>query len=372
MSERKMLRLTCRHPAGQYDIRIGRGALLHVGAFFGGTGSPRDSRVAVVADSVVWPLYGPQTCESLQASGFVPVPCPIPSGESHKTLATVETLYGQFLAGGIDRSDTVLALGGGVTGDIAGLAAATFLRGVRFVQTPTTLLAMVDASVGGKVGVDLPEGKNLVGAFKQPAVVLIDPSVLATLAPAELRSGVAEVLKHGVIADPHLFSEVAMHAGDPAAWWNGTDCESWIARSLSVKIAVVEQDPFEHGRRAVLNLGHTLGHALEKLSRYSLPHGNGVGIGMVAAARIAHALGIADPGVPRHLESALAAWELPTRCPPFEVGEIERAMVHDKKSRAGQLRWVLPTAIGTVQTGQEVAPDVVRSVLLGLGARSDT
>jgi 3-dehydroquinate synthase len=256
----------------------------------------------------------------------------------------------------------VLALGGGVTGDIAGFAAASFMRGVRFVQVPTTLLSMVDSSVGGKTGVDLPQGKNLVGAFKQPAVVMIDPAVLATLPKEEFRSGLVETLKHGVINDPDLFAELAQSPESQIT-------NRQIAQALRVKIQIVEQDPYEGGRRAVLNLGHTVGHALEKLSDYALRHGEAVGIGMVAAARIAAELGQADPALADEIEGVLAGWGSPTRPPPHDVDAIWEAMTHDKKRRGRKLRWVLPHAIGEVGIGEDVPRNVVTSVLCAMGAR---
>jgi 3-dehydroquinate synthase len=260
-------------------------------------------------------------------------------------------------------------LGGGVTGDVAGFAAASYMRGVRFVQVPTTLLAMVDASVGGKTGVDLPQGKNLVGAFKQPASVIIDPTVLATLPPGEIRSGLAEVIKHGVIGAPDLFTELEHGDGTLSLWWSDRGATQ-IARALRVKIAVVEQDPFEEGRRAVLNLGHTAGHALEQLSGYELRHGEGVAIGMVAAARIAEQLKMAGPTLARRLTSTLELWGLPTRCPPFASDEIWKAMAYDKKRRGRKLRWVLPRAIGDVEISDAVPAQVAQSVLIEIGARS--
>ncbi|MEN8097984.1 MAG: 3-dehydroquinate synthase family protein, partial [Chloroflexota bacterium] len=245
-------------------------------------------------------------------------------------------------------------------GDIAGFAAATFMRGVRLVQVPTTLLSMVDASVGGKTGVDLPQGKNLVGAFKQPAVVMIDPDVLATLPKEEFRSGLVEMLKHGVIGDSDLFIELAQ--AEPQI------TNRQIAQAIRVKIEVVEQDPYEEGHRAVLNLGHTVGHALEKLSNYALRHGEAVGIGMITAARIAAEMGQNTPSLAGEIESILMGWGSPTRCPPHDVEAIWEAMTHDKKRRGSKLRWVLPSAIGEVEIYDNVPKQVVTSVLCAMGA----
>jgi shikimate kinase / 3-dehydroquinate synthase len=355
----------------RYWIHIGEGTLRYLGGALRAATRPAPDasplRVAVVADDTVAPLYAAPAMASLKDAGFAPVLCQIPSGEVHKTLATVRALYDQFLAHDLDRRSLVLALGGGVTGDVAGFAAATYMRGVRFVQVPTTLLAMTDASVGGKTGVDLSQGKNLVGAFKQPEVVFIDLQVLETLAPEEYRSGLAEVLKHGVIGDPGLFRALA--EGERMT-------PALLARSIQVKIGIVEMDPFEQGRRAVLNLGHTTGHALERLSDFQMRHGEGVAIGTVAAARIAAALGIADAGLATEIAAALAALGLPTVCPAVDgrprhtAAEIIGAMRHDKKRRGKRLRWILPTAIGAVTIVDDVPDAVVHNVLVALGAAS--
>lgn len=363
----EVITLPVRYPGGEYEIHIGDGLLSHVGGALRAAGVTEGSRVAIVSNPVVAPLYGPQVETALRKAGLQPFSCSISDGEQHKTLSTVATLYEQFLAGGLDRSGTVLALGGGVTGDVAGFAAATFMRGVRFVQVPTTLLAMVDASVGGKTGVDLPQGKNLVGAFKQPLLVLIDPIVLTTLPVEEFRSGLAEVIKHGVIGDPDLFAELETVQHHSPLAMSGAQ----IARSLRVKIAVVEEDPLEQGRRAVLNLGHTVAHGLERLSGFTLRHGEAVSMGMVAAARIAAEMKRADPALVDRLETALSAWGLPVRCPSLDAGAIWEAMSHDKKRRGRRLRWVLPRAIGQVELAEDVPSEVVRAVLCDMGARRE-
>ena len=371
--------LSVRHPSGRYPIHIGDGLLAHVGGALRAAGGPADGRVALVSNPVVAPLYGGQVEASLQSAGLRPFACTIPDGEQHKTLDTVAALYDRFLDGGLDRSGTVLSLGGGVTGDIAGFAAATFMRGVRFAQAPTTVLAMVDASVGSKTGVDLPQGKNLVGAFKQPALVLIDPTVLRTLAPEEVRSGMAELIKHSVIADPALFNELESDTSQSQISNLESLSPQKIARALRVKIDIVEEDPFEQGRRAVLNLGHTVGHALERLSDFTLRHGEAVAIGMVAAARIAAEVGRADPSVADRIEGVLLAWGLPVRCPSFQyegkrsgsfdASAIWDAMAHDKKRRGRSLRWILPRAIGDVEIAADVPSDTVKSVLRHMGAK---
>ena len=339
-------------PAGGYEIMIGDGLLDRLGLILKGkiTG-----RIAIVTNTVVSPLYATTLERSLRDARFDPFICVIPDGESHKRIETVEHLYEEFLAGGLDRGGTVISLGGGVTGDIAGFAAATFMRGVKFVQVPTTLLAMVDASVGGKTGVDLPQGKNLVGAFKFPQLVLIDPRVLTTLPEKEIRNGAAEAIKHGILADVDLFDHLR---GGPLQF-----SPQVIERILMVKVKIVEEDPYERGRREVLNLGHTVGHAIEQVSGFSLPHGEAVAIGLVAAARIAVRLSLADSQLVDRIEGALSAWGLPTRVPQVSVDEIIASMAHDKKRLSGRLRFVIPRKISRVEVVDDVPEEAIRAVL---------
>jgi len=378
-----MTTLSVSHPAGSYPIHIGPGILEYLGSALRAAGAPAGSRVAIVSNPVVWPLYGARAMATLTSAGFRVFPCSVPDGELHKTPDTVAKLYDQFLEGELERADTVLSLGGGVTGDEAGFAAATYQRGVRFVQVPTTLLAMVDASVGGKTGVDLPQGKNLVGAFKQPALVLIDPTVMSTLPLAELRSGLAEILKHGIIADPALFRELTGETLQSIGREQQASSEeldvrneatprpssrpivhpSLLVRSLKVKIDIVEQDPYERGRRMVLNLGHTFGHALEVVSGYGLSHGEAVGIGLVAAAHLAARVGLCAPGVVTQIEQAVARLGLPTRHPGAPPEQVHEAMSADKKRHRDRLRFVLPRTIGDVVVVDDVPTAQVMAVL---------
>jgi len=350
--------LPVHHPGGQYPIHIAPGLLSQLGPLVRETLGVET--VAVVTNLTVAERYLEPVLASLERAGIRPIFCTMPDGEAYKTLETLAGLYDQFVTGGLDRSGAVLALGGGVTCDVAGFAAATYMRGLPVVQVPTTLLAMVDASVGGKTAVDLPQGKNLVGAFKQPALVAIDPGVLETLPPPEIASGMAELIKHGVLADPELFVELAIGPPEPTAW------PSWVARSLQVKIEVVEEDPYERGRRAVLNLGHTAGHALEQISGYRMRHGEAVSIGMVIAARIAVALGMAEPKLPERIAAVLAAHGLPVTCPPFDAEVIWEAMGRDKKKQGARLRWILPREIGAVEIVSDVPREVVLDVLRGM------
>ncbi len=269
----------------------------------------------------------------------------LPAGEEHKNLETISRLWKSFLENGLDRMSTVIALGGGVIGDMTGFAASTFMRGINWIAIPTTLLAMVDASIGGKTGFDLPEGKNLIGSFHPPRLVLADPSLLLTLSDRELRSGMAEVVKHGIISDHELF-ELCKHSMD----WVKDNLEEIVKRAMAVKIQVIEEDPYEKGIRAALNLGHTIGHAVELVSKFNLRHGEAIAIGMMAEAKYAARVGVAGVGLVEAIESTLSALGLPIHIPgemPRE--EIIRAMRVDKKKNAKVIRFALPSEIGKVE-----------------------
>lgn len=352
-SEAVVERIAVRTPTGSYEIHLGEGLLAQVGELVRERGLR--GRVALVTNPTVGDLYAPTVVVSLRKAGCEPVVCQVSEGEAHKTLDTVGSLYDQFIAGGLDRYGAVLALGGGVIGDMAGFAAATYMRGVPLVQLPTTLLAMVDASIGGKVAVDHPRGKNLIGAFKQPELVVVDPLALATLDEAEMRSGWAEVIKAGVIGSPSLFQHLEEAGDEPSL--------SVIADAVRVKVAIVEEDPYEKGRRAVLNLGHTFGHALEVLSGFTLRHGEAVSIGLVAAARTAVALGLCDDTVEGRLVALLQRFGLPTRYEGYGPREVWEAMTTDKKKRGKKLRFVLARAIGQVEVSDQVPQAVVLGVL---------
>jgi len=329
-----------------YDVRVVAGGLRVLGQALRARGLR--GPLALVTDEHVATLYAQAAAASLQAAGFQVQTLTIPAGEAHKNPATLQRLWEGFLAAGVERGSTVIALGGGVVGDLAGFAAATFLRGVRWVNLPTTLLSMVDASLGGKTGADLPKGKNLIGAFHPPALVLADPQLLASLPPDELRSGMAEVVKHGVIADPDLFAQVGQFPPQNLA--------ELVRRAIAVKIQIIEADPYERGRRAALNLGHTVGHAVEHVSNYAIRHGEAVAIGMVAEARLAEHLGMAEAGLSETIGETLARLGLPTAIPAgMERRLIIQAMGVDKKKAGGRLRFALPLRIGEVVTGVEVS-----------------
>jgi 3-dehydroquinate synthase len=289
-----------------------------------------------------------------------------PDGEAYKTLATVSNLYAGLAAARAGRDEPVVALGGGVIGDMAGFVAATWLRGVPVVQIPTSLLAMVDASVGGKVAVDLPQGKNLVGAFKQPCLVLADTATLATLPAAQLRCGLAEIIKAGLIADPALFAGFEAASGE-AAQAGGELLIRRVAASVRVKARIVSRDPFEQGDRAWLNLGHTFGHALELLSGFTLLHGEAVAIGTVAAAELSLRLGLCSPDLPARVRRAMAGQGLPA-AHRFDPSAALAAMGTDKKRRGGRLRFVVIEAPGRVRVAED-APE--GDVLAALAATQE-
>jgi shikimate kinase/3-dehydroquinate synthase len=366
IARRRELPVLCA--GGSYTIDLGCGLLEHCGDILYQYGATPESRVIVVTNPLIGGYYYETVRRSLERRNYQIEQISIPDGEQSKTLATVADIYARLADLGVERGDTLLALGGGVVGDLTGFAAATYLRGVRFVQVPTSLLAMVDASVGGKTGVDLPQGKNLVGAFKQPAAVIIDPNCLKTLPEAELRSGSAEVIKSGLLGDADLFEALAAGTGQPDEWRSPKGMD-WIERALRVKIRIVEEDPYEGGQRALLNLGHTPGHALEALSLYTLRHGEAVSIGMLAAARLAAELKIAQPELSEQLEALLKTYGLPAACPPHPAADILAAMQQDKKRRQGKLRWVLPVRPGEAIIHDDVPEALIRKTLIGMGAK---
>ena len=331
-----------------YDVVVREGGIDQLGKML------KDRALAgpvmVVSDMNVAPLYGERVLNSLVSAGYAANQLVIPAGEAHKNLETITSLWRGALESGLDRKSIIVALGGGVVGDMAGFAAATFMRGCNWVGIPTTLLAMVDASLGGKTGFDLPEGKNLVGAFHPPRLVLADPDVLSTLPERELRSGLAEVVKHGVIADGELYDVCAQ------GWKMVTaHFPEIVRRGMAVKVKVIEEDPYEKGIRAGLNVGHTIGHAVELVSGFSLLHGEAVSIGMVAEARLSERLMVAGKGLSDALAETLLALGLPVEIPKnFDREELVRAMINDKKKSAGVVRFALPVKIGEVRVGIEV------------------
>ena len=353
-----------------YDVHTGPGLLDRVGELASALGI--GDRTVIVGDTHTLPLYGERVAASLRAKGFAVTCVAIPAGEETKTIATAASLWSAFLKAGIERGHAVIALGGGVVGDLTGFAAATWLRGVRWIGLPTTLLAMVDSGLGGKTGADLPEGKNLIGAFHPPSLVLADTATLATLPVRELRCGLAEALKHAVIGDPTLFAALPNFAfckdAEPASACSCLSGAEWlapfVARAMAVKIRVIQQDPFEKGFRAALNLGHTIGHGIEKATHFKVQHGEAVAIGTVLEARLAEALGLARRGLADQLAERFTALGLPISMPAgIDVAEVRAAMTLDKKKAGGKVRFALPADIGDVRVGVTVDEASLAQVL---------
>ena len=347
-----------------YDIEIGADTLGASGDFV--TSRATLSHAVVITDDNVQDSHARVVAESLVESGANVDVLVVEPGEETKAADITVDLWHEMFDVGADRKTIVVAVGGGVVGDLAGFVAATFARGLAFVQVPTTLLAQVDSSVGGKVGINLPAAKNMVGAFWQPLGVLIDTQVLSTLPDREYRSGLAEVVKYGVILDAEFFAYLESHVGelnerDPAV------LQTVIARCCRLKADVVEQDEREEtGVRAVLNYGHTFCHALEAITGYGeWLHGEAVSIGMLCASRLAERLGRVDAGLTRRQETLLAALGLPVALPAVDRDEMLAAMSRDKKVSHGQLRFVLPTRLGHVELVGDVDPLLVRGALEG-------
>ena len=325
-----------------YDIVIDRGLLPHVGSRIK-TLLPKAEKVAVITDSNVGPLYASLLQESLENAGFSVAMLTFTAGEASKNLQTLGTLYDGLATAGLTRSDALIALGGGVTGDMGGLAAATFLRGIPFIQIPTSLLATVDSSVGGKVAVDLSGGKNLVGAFYQPKAVFIDPDLLKTLPVRYLHDGLAEVIKYGCIMDKDLFVMLEKIQSDEELL---THVDEIIEICCNIKARIVEHDEFDTGERMLLNFGHTLGHAVEKtfhFDRYS--HGEGVGIGMVLLTRQSEELGLTERGTADRIAALLQKFQLPIAV-DMRRDDFLQAIALDKKKRGSHLTLILLKKIG--------------------------
>lgn len=299
------------------------------------------ARYAVISDQTVAGLYGDPVCTALAGTGSAVRLFDFPAGEQYKTRASWADLTDALLAAEVGRDAGIVALGGGVTGDLAGFVASTYMRGIPFVQVPTTLLAMIDASIGGKTGVNTVHGKNLVGAFLQPRLVLADPRVLTTLPVAELRSGLAEAVKHGALADAAYLHWIGAQAR-PLLDRDPMVLARLVARSVEIKASVVARDPLERGQRACLNFGHTLGHALERVTNYGMPHGFAVAVGMCLEAQLGEALALTEPGTAAMLVEVLTALGLPVAPPPgVTARELLAATRTDKKARASRVRYAL-------------------------------
>ena len=344
-----------------YKITIGRGILERTATYLPST---TYTSAAILTHPHLVDAYAEPVRRSLAAVGIRTVVLTIPPGERYKNLRTTARLYDRLMEAGIDRKGLIVTVGGGVLGDLGGFVAATYLRGIDFLQAPTTLLAQVDASIGGKTGVDLPGGKNLVGAFHQPRAVIIDTDTLETLSSRELRSGLAEVVKYGIIADGALFIRLA--AEMPLLLRRNPDLLFYaIERSCRIKARIVAEDETEQDRRAILNFGHTVGHALEVVTGYRrYKHGEAISIGMVSACLIGEVMGYTPPDVTPRVAGLLRSAGLPTAFPDdVDKNLLSQAMSHDKKALGGRVRFVLARAIGNVEHGIDVPETAVRAAL---------
>lgn len=361
-------RIAVRHPAGQYDIVIGEGLIDQAGFAL----APRGwaSPLAIVSDSDVGPLYAGRLQRALNRAGLASFVHVMPAGETHKTLRSVEDMYQAFAVNGLERNSAVIALGGGVVGDVAGFAAATFMRGVSFVQIPTSLLAMADSSIGGKVGVDTPFGKNLVGAFKQPDMVIMDHGLLQSLPTVELQCGYAEIVKAALLRGGEAWQRVQEM---PTSDWQLTEdaaLRSALKQSLRdailLKRDVVEEDPFERGRRALLNLGHTFGHGIEAWNDFTIKHGQAVSLGVVCAMRLGQTMGVCGANLVEAVIDVLARAGLPVSLPSVDVDAVWRLMQLDKKKRGGKVRFVLLRAPGDAFVTSDVDEQDARRAIASL------
>ena len=342
----------------EYEIVVQAGGLARAGEVCRRLGLK--GRAFLLSDSGVAPLYGGPARASLEAAGFVVMEHTFAAGEAQKNLATVEAVYDWLLAQRVERSDFLVCLGGGVVTDLGGYVAATVLRGIDFVHIPTTLLGMVDAAVGGKTGVDHPRGKNLVGAFAQPRAVIVDPDVLRSLDRRLRVEGLAELLKHGLILDAGLWRELETIAGDVAA----ASTPHFIARSVAIKAAVVSEDEREADLRALLNYGHTVGHAIESVAGYGVYlHGEAVAIGMRAAGLISVGIGLLSPDEFDRQQRVLTAYGLPERATDLDAGLVLEATKSDKKVRGGSVRWVLLERIGEAVVRADVPAGLVQEAI---------
>ncbi|MEO8635297.1 MAG: 3-dehydroquinate synthase [Gemmatimonadales bacterium] len=373
--------VSVRHALGSYDVHVEPGALLALPELLASAMGARP--LVLITDDIVGRYYDEWTRATSEARALgarasdagIRLKCEtrltFPAGEASKTRESWMRLSDQMLTAGIDRHAAVVALGGGVVGDLAGFVAATYLRGIPCAQVPTTLLAMVDASVGGKVGVDTSTGKNLIGAFHPPAIVVADPLTLLSLPDRVYRSGLAEAVKHGLIADAAYFEWIEANARRLLA----RELELMthlVHQSVIIKAGVVSSDEREAGRRAILNAGHTVAHGLELESRYRLPHGEAVGLGLIAECRIAEELGVAPAGLAARVVGLLRTLGLPTRSGEgVQLSKALQAMTLDKKNRDGQVRLSLPSGLGTMHEGGgrwtvPVPEEILSSTLAGL------
>ena len=361
-----MREIEVRTPGGSYPITVQWGSLAFLGERVASVLSP--CRAVLLPAANVWDAHGSEVEASLSNAGFDLKVIVRPPGEAQKSLNVAAEIYDELVDARLDRKSGLIAFGGGVIGDLGGFVAATFMRGIPYVQAPTTLLAQVDSSVGGKVAVNHPQAKNLIGAFYQPAGVIIDPGMLLTLPEKDYVAGLAEVVKYGIISDADFFRYLCSNWQILLAREDRSVLEYIISVSCEIKADVVSKDEKESGLRTILNYGHTIGHALEAGKGYGhFRHGEVVSIGMVAAARLSERLGLAEKGLVQEHEEMLKSLGLPVECRITQPDEIIERMYHDKKTVGGQLRFVLATRIGEVVISEQVTDNLARDVLLEMG-----
>ncbi len=354
---------TVEVPLGErsYKIFIGPGILTELHEYL--KKEPIGNKYFIITDSNVEELLGHDLLHLLDASGIQAHLISFEAGEGSKSLSTIEDISRQMVQAGADRKSAVIALGGGVAGDMAAFAASIYMRGIEFIQIPTTYLAQVDSSVGGKTGVNLPEGKNLIGTFYQPKAVFADIGTLSTLPQQEIRNGLAEVVKYGMIQDPELFALLE------EKWWDVLNLEPQVTcdivkRSCEIKAEVVARDELEGGLRRILNFGHTIGHAVEAASDFQIPHGEAVSMGMVAVSRIAVSKGMLKEEDEKRLEALLERLGLPVHIPEeISRDEIVNGLIHDKKAVGGRVFFVLPSSIGSTEITTDVSRDEIMDAI---------
>jgi len=347
---------------GGYEVRVGAGLLTRIGLWLKEKGF--SGKAIIITDTVVKELYADALYTGLANAGFDVTLLDVPAGEDQKTLVIAGRLYNKLTTAYAERTTTILALGGGVIGDLAGFVAATYMRGVPLIHVPTTLLAQVDSSIGGKTAVDHGRIKNSIGVFYQPKMVIADIETLRTLPPVELANGMAEVIKHAAIRDSHFFRFLDANM-EKARLMDYGVLETIVLENARIKAEVVEKDEKETGLRAILNYGHTVGHAIETVSDFELKHGQAVAIGMVAAARIANRMHILVADDVDRLEDIIKEAGLPVRIPDLDIRQVIEAMKHDKKVLQDKLRFVLLKSIGHAFVTDEVSPELVEEVLGG-------
>ena len=347
-----------------YGIVIGSGLADDIVSFVRAAGY--SARGMIVTDTNIAPLYAAQTAELLARAGIRAEVVSVPAGESAKSLTQANELFTRAIEMGLDRKSPIIALGGGVVGDLAGFVAATYMRGVPFIQLPTSLLAQVDSSVGGKVAVNHPLGKNLIGAFHQPDAVFMDLDVLKTLPAREIATGLGEIIKYGIICDADFFAWLEEHRADVLAL-EPAAAMHMIARSCAIKADVVRQDEREGGLRRILNFGHTIAHAIEKETGYvRYRHGEAVAIGMAGAAELSAQMGLLCTQECQRIKRVIEAMELPIKAAGVTADAMYADLFHDKKTVGNRIHWVLAERIGTVSVRSDVPEHLIRKILLGL------